>query len=119
MSQPLTFVDPNGFAIIRVDNTTDSRPAPVVNRPSIRITSVDTYGEGNLIIIDLYHLPTGCSVWPSFWTLGTGVIWPNAGEIDIIEGINLMENNQMVLHADYGCNQAPNPGQSGTTLETN
>ncbi|KAG6823183.1 hypothetical protein H0H92_011114, partial [Tricholoma furcatifolium] len=62
MSQPLTFVDPNGFAIIRVDNTTDSRPAPVVNRPSIRITSVDTYGEGNLIIIDLYHLPTRCSV---------------------------------------------------------
>ncbi|KAG6805001.1 hypothetical protein H0H92_001225 [Tricholoma furcatifolium] len=62
MSQQLTFVDPDGFAIIQVDNTTDIQPAPVVNRPSIRITSVDTYGEGNLIIINLYHLPTGCSV---------------------------------------------------------
>ncbi len=39
------------------------------------------------------------------------------GEIDIIEGINLMTNNQMALHHnDSSCVQPPNPGQSGQTL---
>ncbi|KAG6907307.1 hypothetical protein DXG01_009471 [Tephrocybe rancida] len=116
-TQRLTYVDGNGHAIVRVDNTTNIAPATLVNRPSIRITSQDTYGVGNLIIIDVAHLPSGCSVWPSFWTLGAGKEWPHAGEIDIIEGINLSNNNQMALHADAGCAQAANPGQSGKTLE--
>lgn len=58
-------------------------------------------------------------VWPSFWTLGVGKEWPGAGEIDIIEGINLVNNNQMALHSTPGCLQAANPAQSGRTLETN
>lgn len=56
-------------------------------------------------------------VWPSFWTLGVGKEWPGAGEIDIIEGINMMGNNQIALHTDPGCFQGQPPGQSGQTLE--
>ncbi|GLB34393.1 putative glycoside hydrolase family 16 protein [Lyophyllum shimeji] len=114
--QRLIYVNDAGHAIVRVDNTTNIAPATLVNRPSVRLTSKDSYGVGTLWIIDAIHIPYGCSVWPSFWTLGTGKEWPHAGEIDIIEGINLMNNNQMALHADAGCAQAANPGQSGKTL---
>ncbi|KNZ72585.1 putative glycosidase C21B10.07 [Termitomyces sp. J132] len=119
MTQRLAYVDDdNGHAIIRVDNTTNIPSAPVVNRPSVRITSQDAYGAGDLVIIDVAHVPTGCSVWPSFWTLGVGKEWPHAGEIDIIEGINLQTSNQMAMHSDPGCMQAPQPGQTGLTLNT-
>ncbi|PFH47858.1 glycoside hydrolase family 16 protein [Amanita thiersii Skay4041] len=120
MSSKLTFVDGNGHAIVRVDNTTTiTLPAPgqFVHRNSVRITTQDTYGFGNLIMIDVHHLPWGCSVWPSFWTLGTRNEWPGGGEIDIIEGINKMTTNQMALHTVPGCAQFDPPGQMGKTLE--
>ncbi|KAF8329884.1 glycoside hydrolase family 16 protein [Amanita rubescens] len=102
VSQGLAYVNSGGNAIMKVDNTTTIAPAPIVNRNSIRITSQDTVGAGNIILIDVKHIPYGCSVWPSFWTLGTG-LWPNGGEIDIIEAINLMSNNQYALHTIGGC----------------
>ena len=42
-------------------------------------------------------MPVGCSTWPSFWTVGPN--WPLAGEIDIIEGVNDQDTNQMTLHS--------------------
>lgn len=48
-------------------------------RPSIRITSKESYKTG-LIILDLAHMPGGiCGTWPAFWTVGPN--WPNGGEI--------------------------------------
>ncbi|KAJ3570032.1 hypothetical protein NP233_g4669 [Leucocoprinus birnbaumii] len=116
-SSRLAYVNDAGNAIIKVDNTTLISPAPLVNRNSVRITSQDTYGVGNLIVIDVRHIPYGCSTWPSFWTLGTEIEWPNSGEIDIIEGINMLTHNQMALHTIGGCFQAANPGQTGQTIE--
>jgi hypothetical protein len=59
-------------------------------------------------------------VWPSFWTYGLQREWPNAGEIDIIEGINGMDANQIALHALPGCMKTELPGQqTGLTLERN
>ncbi|TFK33283.1 hypothetical protein BDQ12DRAFT_691364, partial [Crucibulum laeve] len=77
----------------------------------IRLTSQDTYDVGSLIIIDALHIPYGCSVWPSFWTLGAGKEWPLAGEIDH------MGNNQVALHSTPGCFQAQGVIQSGHTIE--
>ncbi|KIM38749.1 glycoside hydrolase family 16 protein [Hebeloma cylindrosporum] len=116
-SKGLTFVNGAGHAIVKVDNTTTLLPGPLVNRDSIRLTSLDSYGIGSLIIIDAVHIPYGCSVWPSFWTYGIQEEWPLAGEIDIIEAINGMNNNQVALHTTPGCYQAQNPGQTGVTLE--
>jgi hypothetical protein len=48
--------------------------------------------------------------------LGTGQTWPAAGEIDIIEGINMYDKNQFSLHTTEGCTQAPNTAQVGKTI---
>ncbi|KAJ7839146.1 concanavalin A-like lectin/glucanase domain-containing protein [Mycena olivaceomarginata] len=108
-----------GNAIIKVDNSTTIAPAALVYRPSVRITSQDTYGVGTLIVADFVHMPYGCSVWPSFWLLGPNLEWPHAGEIDIVEGINTNDKNQMSLHTTEGCTQAPKTDQVGKTLGSN
>ncbi|KAF8651149.1 hypothetical protein AX16_004851 [Volvariella volvacea WC 439] len=113
----LTYVNDAGNAIIRVDNESFVEDGPLVYRNSVRLTTHEAYGVGSLWVIDLLHLPYGCSVWPAFWSLGVGEEWPYAGEIDIIEGVNMMGNNQMALHADVGCAQGDPPGQTGQTLE--
>ncbi|KAJ7260640.1 glycoside hydrolase family 16 protein [Mycena rebaudengoi] len=112
----LTEVNAAGNAIIRVDNVATIEAAELVHRNSIKITSQDTYGLGSVIVVDMLHLPYGCSVWPSLWLLGTEQTWPAAGEIDIIEGINMYDKNQFSLHTTEGCTQAPNTAQVGKTI---
>jgi hypothetical protein len=109
-SSKLAYVDSNGHAIIKVDNTSDV----IYNnkRNSVRIESEDAYPVGSVWIIDINHLPYGCSVWPAFWTAGTN--WPANGEIDIIEQVNLATNNQMALHTGSGCTKVTGLTQSGT-----
>ncbi|PAV20464.1 glycoside hydrolase family 16 [Pyrrhoderma noxium] len=107
--QQLAYVNTDGNAIIRVDDT--SVVPYNEKRNSIRITTTDSYNYGSLIIIDILHLPFGCSVWPAFWTKGE--TWPDDGEIDIIEAINLMTSNQMALHTTAGCYHDTPTGQIG------
>ncbi|KAJ4470257.1 concanavalin A-like lectin/glucanase domain-containing protein [Lentinula aciculospora] len=124
-SQGLTYIDSTtGHAIIRVDNTTNIPTATTVNRNSVKITTKDAYPIGSLVVIDVWHIPYGCSVWPSFWMLGTNLLWPNSGEIDIIESINNLPSNQYALHTTPGCFLPSNPSnsalvQSGNTISTN
>ncbi|KAJ3539105.1 hypothetical protein NMY22_g4883 [Coprinellus aureogranulatus] len=119
LSKGLTYVNEAGNAVVKVDNTTTLvRNADVVNRDSIRLTSLDAYGMGSLIVMDALHIPYGCSVWPSFWTYGIQEEWPKAGEIDIIEAINGMDHNQIALHTTRGCFKGDTAPQSGQTLET-
>ncbi|OBZ74680.1 putative glycosidase C21B10.07 [Grifola frondosa] len=86
-------------------------------RNSVRITSQDYFPIGTVWVMDAAHMPFGCSVWPSIWT--KGVNWPIGGEIDIIEGVNLMTYNQMALHTENGCTQSTTLTQSGQTGSTN
>ncbi|GAA6038152.1 hypothetical protein JCM8097_005763 [Rhodosporidiobolus ruineniae] len=92
-----------------------------VGRPSVRVEGNDRFDEG-LFIIDLKHVPVGCSLWPAFWLLGDS--WPNNGtrgtplsspthsaqltihagsQIDIFEGVNTADYNTMTLHTAEGC----------------
>ncbi|THV07260.1 hypothetical protein K435DRAFT_959858 [Dendrothele bispora CBS 962.96] len=112
-SQGLAYVNSAGNAILKVDNTHNVQD--LQKRSSVRITTKDSYAVGSLWIIDLRHIPFGCSVWPAFWTKGP--VWPDDGEIDIMEAINLMPNNQMALHTTSGCMHTTPPNQMGQTLE--
>ncbi|EOA81640.1 hypothetical protein ACJQWK_10540 [Exserohilum turcicum] len=84
-------------------------------RKSVRVQSKNAYNNA-LIIADFAHVPgTACGSWPAFWMVGPN--WPNQGEIDIYEGVNLVANNQMTLHTAPGCNPGVGPGgETGTRL---
>jgi hypothetical protein len=110
-SQELALVNAAGNVIIKVDNFSN---VPFnQKRNSVRITTSNSYDLGSLFIIDAVHLPFGCSVWPSIWTMGPA--WPAGGEIDIIEGINLDLNNQYALHTTPGCIHTTPSEQTGTS----
>lgn len=70
--------------VMRADSTQVVAPASR-GRDSIRITSHNAYND-SMIVLDLAHMPEGCATWPAFWTISQGGPWPNGGEIDIIEG---------------------------------
>lgn len=81
-------------------------------RDSIRITSNKSYSKG-LIVLDVESMPGGvCGQWPAFWTVGPN--WPNQGEIDIIEGVNVDTTNKMTLHTGPGCSISSGGGSSTT-----
>lgn len=106
----LAYVDAGGQAIIKVDNT--SFVPYNEKRNSVRITTRDYFNVGTVWVADVAHLPFGCSVWPSIWTKGNA--WPQNGEIDIIEGVNLVTANQMALHTQPGCTAASGTDETGS-----
>ena len=69
-------------------------------RPAIQIGSKKSYNSG-LFILDISHMPQGCGTWPAFWLCGPD--WPNNGEIDIIEGVNLWNDDLSNFHTSTGC----------------
>ena len=138
--QPLAFVK-DGQAVIRVDNWTKLEWGQHRNRyvqvvlsarststtsdsdgwmrlRSVRLESKKTY-DGGLFILDLEHAPVGCAVWPAYWTLGRAEQWPNAGEIDIMEGVHNNQRDQVTWHTAPGCNLTSPGNFSGTAIHTN
>ncbi|BFZ56199.1 hypothetical protein PYCC9005_003241 [Savitreella phatthalungensis] len=95
------------------------RPGVTANSrgiPSIRIESTDRY-TGGLFLLDIEKMPTGCGAWPAFW-LTDGTHWPDHGEIDVIEGVNLQSRNVVSLHTGTNCNtwNIQNRNQTGEAL---
>ena len=87
---------------VETGNTTSSQ-----GRNAIRVSSQQTFQHA-LMVADIAHMPTGCGTWPALWMLGQGpdpstpAVWPAAGEIDIIEGVNNQVGNSMTLHTSAG-----------------
>ncbi|KAL0576302.1 hypothetical protein V5O48_005678 [Marasmius crinis-equi] len=109
----LAFVDPNtNRAIIKVDNvsTVDFNN----KRSTVRIDTQDLYPVGSVWVADMHHVPFGCSVWPAWWS--QALKWPDGGEIDTFEGVNLFTQNQMALHTTDGCNLV-SPVQSSDQIQ--
>lgn len=86
-SQGLVNINADGHAILRVETTAQVSG----NRQSVRLQQPTSF-NGGLVILDAVHMPTGCGIWPAFWTNGPN--WPYTGEIDIVEGtycVNLQD----------------------------
>ncbi|MBW0521348.1 hypothetical protein O181_061063 [Austropuccinia psidii MF-1] len=103
-------------ATMKVDNSTWLQDGQ--NRNSIRLSSKKSFKYG-LLVLDVVKMPFGCSTWPAFWTVGQN--WPTDGEIDIVEGVNMLTTNQMTLHTAPGCSiQNPMLQEAvGKVLSTN
>lgn len=113
-AQKDSLINTNNGAYIGVDSETNN---PSNGRAAVRLTSTASYNAGTMVIIDLAHMPAGiCGTWPAFWMVGSN--WPNNGEIDIIEGVNLNTENQMTLHTSDDCT-IQNSGFSGNLVTSN
>ncbi|KAJ3827297.1 concanavalin A-like lectin/glucanase domain-containing protein [Lentinula raphanica] len=116
----LSFVDSNGRVILKVDNTTNGAGDPSFGRNTIYLESNELMNIGSLLIFDANHIPFGCSVWPSLFTQGQ--VWPQQGEIDVIEQVNLATENRYSLHVGVdNCNQPISvaSNQTGTISTAN
>lgn len=84
--------------------STTTSAAPIPYMKSVRISSFDTFTTG-VFILDASHMPVGCGIWPSWWTVPTNPAggWPNGGEIDIVEGISYTSQNTYSVHTIPGC----------------
>ncbi|KAJ6507035.1 glycoside hydrolase family 16 protein [Mycena sanguinolenta] len=84
--------------VLAVDTT------PTVSlRKSIRMHSNTQFNaaDNNLFIFDVAHIPAVCGTWPAIWL--TGPDWPNGGEIDVVEAVNLYNRDEYSLHTGPGC----------------
>jgi len=99
-----------GVVYIHSDHTSVSSGS---GRGSVRLGSTATYNQNSLFVFDVIHMPFGCGTWPAIWLCGPN--WPNEGEIDILEGVNQNNKNQMTLHTSAGCNMNTGRSQTGTT----
>jgi hypothetical protein len=102
----------NGQIYMGVDSTTVN---PSAGRASVRVSSNEAFTHG-LFIADIAHMPGSiCGVWPAYWLFGPN--WPNSGEIDVIEGVNLAGTDTITLHTAAGCTINTAGSQSGTVLQ--
>lgn len=79
----------------RVKISAGPQPTGDRNRKMIRMVSNKMYDNG-LFVISANHMPEGNGVWPSFWldSGGGGKTWACDGEIDIIEGVNSINEDK-------------------------
>lgn len=105
----------NNSVYIGVDHT---KPSPSSGRESVRITSNQTWTHG-LVLVDLYHIPTGCGTWPALWFVAPEGQYPGTtGEIDVVEVVNGGSQNAMTLHTGPGCNVQNGSSSFAGTLQT-
>ena len=101
----------NAQVYMGVDST---KVNPSAGRASVRVSSKAAYNHG-LFIADIAHMPGSiCGVWPAFWLFGPN--WPNSGEIDVIEGVNVAGTDTITLHTAAGCSVNTAGSQGGTVL---
>ena len=87
------------------------------NYTSTRIKTKDLYEFQYGKIHARISVPVGQGLWPAFWMLGANidqVSWPQCGEIDIMEHVNL----DPVIHGTHHYNNNGHVYQGGSTICT-
>jgi len=85
------------------------------NYTSTRIKTKDLYEFQYGKIHARISVPVGQGLWPAFWMLGANidqVSWPQCGEIDIMEHVNL----DPVIHGTHHYNNNGHVYQGGSTI---
>ena len=59
MSQGLAYIDNNGHAIIKVDNTTNGAGDSAFGRNTVYLISQKSLTIGSLLLVDANHIPFG------------------------------------------------------------
>ncbi|GAA6060512.1 hypothetical protein JCM10212_005593 [Sporobolomyces blumeae] len=88
--------DGDQSTVYKVDTTAHQSPY----RKSTRLSSKQNFYSGGLFVFDVAHIPVG--LWPALWMVGLPD-WPNAGEIDIIEGVHMTTKNTQSFHTGPNC----------------
>jgi len=57
---------------------------------------------GFVAVLHYKHVPFGCGVWPGFWAMNSDSLWPNGGELDILEYAN-DERSKVSFHTGHDC----------------
>lgn len=113
-SAGLVKVNDGGSVYLGVDHKT-TLSTTGKGRNSVRIGSKKYYDQ-SLVIADIAHMPGSiCGSWPAFWSVGKN--WPADGEIDIIEGVNLQDHNEIVMHTAATCS-ITDTGMTGSVNAT-
>ncbi|KZV65238.1 glycoside hydrolase family 16 protein [Peniophora sp. CONT] len=115
-SNDLVQISGSNFTLRADDQNVPSATAR--GRDSVRISSQKAYST-HVSIYNVDHMPKGCGTWPAIWEVGSN--WPNNGEIDIVEGVNLATHNTVSLHTGDGCTVSGNRQglMKGTALSNN
>eukprot|EP00392_Amoebophrya_sp_AT5.2_P001760 g1762.t1 len=64
---------------------------------SFRFESKARFGPGTVILWDAERVPVGHGTWPAYWSTDAAT-WPNAGEIDMMEAVNMDTKMRSTLH---------------------
>ncbi|KAJ7862101.1 hypothetical protein B0H14DRAFT_2575568 [Mycena olivaceomarginata] len=103
---------------------------------SVQISSKTKYNAGSLFIADFASMPAACGVWPAWfefryhmnhaflsqntsskWTVGPSRL--HGGEVDVLEGIHVVNTNKMTLHTSENCIIAHRERMTGKANLTN
>jgi len=73
-------------------------------RRSIMLHSAQAWrpDQGFLVAMKYRHMPYGAGIWPAFWLTNTDILWPQGGELDILEYAN-DAGNKVSFHTNQNC----------------
>jgi len=81
-----------------------SRPGEAYKRYSVHIRSNEAWEPQKSMVVAMKYrnVPNGCGIWPGFWTTNSDKVWPDGGELDILEYANYDES-KVSFHTSVHC----------------